>query len=1125
MNLRNLHRLPASLLALVGAASAGQLPYNPTRILTAQNGSAAFIFSPQSASSQFDLVLLNTSDTVNTSNTRLSTISSGLPFLSTSASNAFIPLLDDEGDITVLAGECTDGGEGSQLWRFTDNNDDQNGTWSRLSLSSSDPTLGATFLSAGMSFSQTRSSADASLYVFGGMCPNNTSSVTTTADWTSDATYSENLLMISPRSSAASSVSTIQYGVSLAGARGPPVAEAGLTITPLVPVSSNTTGGRIFQQQNFVLLGGHTQQAFINMSQVALFSLPEASWAFLNVNQPSADGKTNLLRRANSNDVEPRSGHTATLTSDGTKIIVFGGWVGDVSTAAVPQLAILELGQGYGGTGSWSWTVPSIASSPFTAGQSIYGHGAAMLPGDVMMISGGYTISGSSSSTGKRDSTPLQHANAPLYLFNVTSSSWMSSYTNPSSPNSPAYTGQVASPSFGLLKTSSQKAGLAAGLVLGLLAVAGILLVWYFYSRRIRQKSALKRKELRELALGAGKLHSDPLITGSMPVLDGGAYPDMRSVSWGSRQERRLGTAGDDDFAWAPLANQGQNIFGESRSAVDSRREAERTGLLVEVPSPTRGLRKGLHSRGPTGYSAALGNPPSIGGGIHRIDEAEEENSRPGSLKKKASSEAAPDSAAFDRHSTQSDPFRDLQLPDSQSEPRTVSPSTEAKRQREREVQGWVDDWSAAAAVMDRGGEGLSRNTSRAESNWRTLSNLSENYSHSGGTGKSGRGSPEKSDRTGSNLSDRSTASAVSIQRSVFGLGTGALSRNVSSRSASAGYALFAGAAAAMAAKVTTVAGSSTSPTPDGSKDEPLEAGRSPSKRSASLNLNSTGSSIRHGKAREQTRTAPATQTAHSHDGDALLGRGGADVHGPGGDDVDYWATPPQSPVKERWVPASRPRNGSVGRTASRAAMGLLGNVKRVFTGTSHVGVQNRVAEFENRSAHNSPTKSDGPPEMAEMVGGPRRTTSAAATFLKAQRGAKDWEEDGRLPAKPPTDGPSAETVVKRKPVPGHAQPVVEVEVEAEAEEDAEGEWDVEAAVERRVVQVMFTVPKEKLRVVNADALSLLSKSDVDFEGGENEAGDAEANKRVSTVREETEAEDEEEEGGKGKGKGKDVVR
>ena len=46
-----------------------------------------------------------------------------------------------------------------------------------------------------------------------------------------------------------------------------------------------------------------------------------------------------------------------------------------------------------------------------------------------------------------------------------------------------------------------------------------------------------------------------------------------------------------------------------------------------------------------------------------------------------------------------------------------------------------------------------------------------------------------------------------------------------------------------------------------------------------------------------------------------------------------------------------------------------------------------------------------------------------------------------------------------------------------EAEEE---EWDVESAVERRVVQVMFTVPKEKLRVVNrgpdGDGISVVSR-------------------------------------------------
>lgn len=856
------------------------------------------------------------------------------------------------------------------------------------------------------------------------------------------------------------------------------------------------------------------------MSQVALFSLPESSWSFLNVDQPSTDGKTDLLRRDSSQVVQPRSGHTAILTPDGTKILVFGGWVGDVSTAADPQLAVLELGQGYGGTGAWSWTIPSVSYSPFSAGQGIYGHGAAMLPGGVMMISGGYSITGSSSTKSKRQSASEQHTNTQFLLFNTTSSSWISSYTNPSSPNSPAYTGKAVSPSSGILKTSSQKAGLGAGLALGLLALAGVLVVWLLYSRRLRQKRAVREKELRELALGTGKFQSDPNVTGGMPILGGGPYPEVRSASWGSRQERRLGTADDDNFLWGPVVNQGQPIPREGDRNDHSSREAERTGLLVEIPSPTRGLRKSLHSRGPTGYGGAMGiRPPSIGGGIHRIDEAEEESSRPGSLKKKASIEAGPASGGPDRRSTYSDPFKDPSPAQTQTEPRLPSPSTEAKRQREREVQGWVEDWSAAAAVMDRGGDGLSRNTSKAESNWRTLSNLSDNHSHGGGPSGSGRGSPEKSDRTGSNLSERSTASAVSIQRSVFGLSTGGLSRNVSLRSASAGYALFAGAAAAMTAKVAG-SGSSTSDAPEVIRNESSGVGRSPSKRSASLNFNSTGSSIRYGKGRDRSDTFSTARTSHPNEGDALLGRGKSRATGFVGDDANLWATPPESPVKERHVPALRQRDGSIGHAAGRVAMGLLDGVKRVFTGTADVGVQNRVAEFENRSAQNSPTKDDVTPEMAEVDGGsPRRTASVAATFLKAQRGAKDWDEDVKIQTKPLPEGTSNGLVIKRKPVPGQIRAVAETDDEEDGDED----WDVEAAVERRVVQVMFTVPKEKLRVVNADALSLLSKSDVDFEGGENEGGTVEeGNKRVSTVKEETE---EEEGGGDIKEKGKKVVR
>jgi hypothetical protein len=789
--------------------------------------------------------------------------------------------------------------------------------------------------------------------------------------------------------------------------------------------------------------------------------------------------------------------------------------VGDVSRAASPQLAVLELGLGYGGTGAWSWTIPSVPNTPFSTGQGIYGHGAAMLPGGVMMISGGYVIPGSSSAATKRQSGLEQHMNTQFMLFNTTSSSWISSYTNPSSPNSPAYTGEAASPSSGILKTSSQKAGLGAGLALGLLALAGLLVVWLVYSRRLKQKRAVREKELRELALGAGKFESDPNVTGGMPILGGGPYPEVRSASWGSRQERRLGTAGDDDFIWGPGDNQGQPVPREGNRSDHSSKEAERTGLLVEIPSPTRGLRKSLHSRGPPGYGGAMGiRPPSVGGGIHRIDEAEEENSRPGSLKKKASIEAGPASGGPDRRSTYSDPFKDPLSEHTQPEPRLPSPSTEAKQQREREVQGWVEDWSAAAAVMDRGGDGLSRNTSKAESNWRTLSNLSDNYSYGGGPSKSGRGSPEKSDRTGSNLSERSAASVASIQGSVFGLGTGGLSRNVSQRSASAGYALFAGAAAAMAAKVTG-GGSSMSTAPEEIRKESSGVGRSPSKRSASLNFNSTGSSIRYGRVRDRSDTFSTARTSQPNEGDALLGRGKSRVTGVVGDDTDHWATPPESPVKERHALALRQRDGSIGHAAGRVAMGLLGGVKRVFTGTADVGVQNRVAEFENRSAQSSPTKDDVTPEMAEVdSGSPRRTTSVAATFLKAQKGAKDWDEDVKIHTKPLPEGTSQGHIIKRKPLPGQAPAAVEID----GEEDGDEDWDVEAAVERRVVQVMFTVPKEKLRVVNADVLSLLSKSDVDFEEGTAE----EENKRVSTVKEETEEEGRSDDI---KGKGKEVVR
>ena len=377
--------LSAGLLTLVTPTCAQlQLPYNPTRIVPAQNGSVAYVFSPEPSSTQFTLSWLNTSESVNSSSVR-HTLLTSLPFLSKPDQQAFSILPPDEEGVSVIAGDCNSPAQDLRLWRFTFDSDFKNGSWASPVLKADDGSLHLNYLSAGFTFSPTDSLHDVSLYLFGGMCPNRTAG--DASAWVTDATYSNTMLTVEPNTASANDS---PYELSLTGARAPPVAEAGLTVTPLMPTFSNTSNAPPSQQQNFVLLGGHTENAFINMSQLAVFSLPQASWAFVNADRAE-------------NGIEPRSGHTAVLTDDGSKIVVLGGWVGDVNTPAQPPLIVLEVAQEYGGQGDWAWTIPTSTSSPFSTSQGIYAHGATMLSGGVMMVAGGHSI-GLSGSKGKRTS-------------------------------------------------------------------------------------------------------------------------------------------------------------------------------------------------------------------------------------------------------------------------------------------------------------------------------------------------------------------------------------------------------------------------------------------------------------------------------------------------------------------------------------------------------------------------------------------------------------------------------------------------------------------------------------------------------------------------------------------------
>ena len=113
----------------------------------------------------------------------------------------------------------------------------------------------------------------------------------------------------------------------------------------------------------------------------------------------------------------------------------------------------------------------------------------------------------------------------------------------------------------------------------------------------------------------------------------------------------------------------------------------------------------------------------------------------------------------------------------------------------------------------------------------------------------------------------------------------------------------------------------------------------------------------------------------------------------------------------------------------------------------------------------------------------PRRAASDAA-FWAGKRGARDW--GGAAPAADPAAG------ARRAPGREAGGGGGAAEAGGAAEED--GEWDVEGAARGRVVQLMFTVPRERLRVVNADVdgRSVASGAAEDEGGdGHDEAGDA----------------------------------
>ena len=989
-------RRTLGLLALVRTLQAQSLPYNPSHILWPPNSSTAYIFQ-QGSRGQAKLLSIDVTGTLYASSLSPNTISDSLPFLKDGESIPFSPAVDLDGSITVLAGKCSDGANGAQIWRYASESENGDGSysWKQSTATStglggvSGPT-GSDFLGAGISFSENINGGKnvTSLYVFGGMCP---MSQSTSATWQSNAEYSNSMLKIAPKNTG--------YDLSLVPSRGPPISQAGVSITPLPPTySTDSSGEPLGQQQGFVLLGGHTQTAFINMSQVALFSLPQQSWSFIPVQQPS-NVKTGLTVKRSAQQVTPRSGHTAVLAADGKSIILFGGWVGDINTPADPQLAILELGAGYGGSGQWKWTTPQTLPDGLS-GAGIFGHGATILPGGVMMVVGGYRVTGST----KLFRRQTMSVNNQVLFYNATSNEWLDSYTAPANFGSQSH-------GSGPLGSTSQKVGLGTGLGIGAALLVSVVAFYFWYSKRLQ-----RARDERARALLTYSSDGSYIGDTEQPFLNRGGI-DGR---------------GGDEAALGRFWPTG-GMAGSSISRPPPMQHT--TGMFVNVPSPTRGLRKGAMGRNYQYHAAPRYDDKRISkasGNIHPIAEQEDEDGvdvASQHSKRDGLSDAEEKLREVERMLNSDDPFEDPLPNPLGSHP--VSTDDTVRR---------VPTGASRISIPRRKPVSVTEDGP----NWIEIGSGEASSDES-----RGRISPSKSDeRTSSTLSEQSQRSTAS---------TSSITRTMSTRT---GAVLAAVAAAsrqtAEQCDSPTHTRSNTMSTDGGSIAPYIFRTRARSSTNGSMTLGGLHSISDNG---DTMVTARSTFAQFQSDGEILLGgTPGIDRDDPYQRAIAATSStgPNLRPSGSRAPPPIIPQRRRPGLFGSlRRALNVMSMTDRTLSLTSSL----EPYKDDLRSASSSPTKE----RPKKGVAGPRRAVSDGGALLKQKRGERDWSEKNWIP-------------YRDNPDPGDWGEPRTSEEKRRAEED----WDVEGAASNRDFQVMFSIPKSRLRVVNddMDRASLRSASD-----------------------------------------------
>lgn len=359
-----------------------------------------------------------------------------LPFVLNLSTDLNIFATDD--GLSIALGNCSNAAEDLQIWTYKFNGGHD--VWQKGQPRVNTPSSMVNSLAVTFTLPSVYNKSLSDLYTFGGLC--NTS--VNDSHNTSNTSYSDRLI-------TASMESADQYEIAEISSGTRPVAEAGLCIIKLK--SATSTNG----VTDMLFISGHTASALVSMTRLAILSMPGANWRYMDVAQRTGT------------EIQARSGHTSVLSSDGLRVYVFGGWYGTPDNPAVPQMVVLNMNADHNGKSDWNWVIPSLESDYLSTAAARYGHGAIMLPGDVMMISGGFDFPNKSTA---QKSSILSSS----MFFNTTSSTWSKVYHPPGTTQPLNFV------------STEEHSALIVGIVLGLAAAAILVTVSLFYLRSNRNE-------------------------------------------------------------------------------------------------------------------------------------------------------------------------------------------------------------------------------------------------------------------------------------------------------------------------------------------------------------------------------------------------------------------------------------------------------------------------------------------------------------------------------------------------------------------------------------------------------------------------------------------------------------